>query len=336
MQLKDLENQKLKSELNNLKYATDKVNNNVFKQGNFTLGDINLQMGGMMANNRRTPFDLFLPGNEFFCQNETRNVDLDNEERSLLHVNAHEMDHLRILSQIPIGTELYRFKMEQFKDLSSVRIEMEKVIQEQRLQKLKRNFERQRRHEDRWYDNEKWIDDHRKFIIGARIRKEGKPITEDYDLNSGFIVHWDFDLGLPKDSRTCQTVFGIYCNGETVLSQKLVESTDCEVESQDFNRTINAQKHHIFDVPPNKNTLMIMEVQTNGPDGMVSYGWTQIDLFDEKGKLKFFFFIKKKKLLNYNKYFFIFSIMAFSSNFLIFNFFKKLKFLLFDFIILQK
>ena len=64
------------------------------------------------------PWDLFSRKNEFFLQNEVRGVDLSEEERTLVSLNAQEIDAMRILSRIPVGTELYRFKVEQYKELS--------------------------------------------------------------------------------------------------------------------------------------------------------------------------------------------------------------------------
>ena len=43
---------------------------------------------------------------------------------------------------MPVNSELYRFKMDQYKESSSVRTEIEKVLQEQRLEKIRRDFER--------------------------------------------------------------------------------------------------------------------------------------------------------------------------------------------------
>lgn len=37
---------------------------------------------------------------------------------------------MRVISRIPVGTELYRFKMEQYKELSTMRAEIEKIVQE--------------------------------------------------------------------------------------------------------------------------------------------------------------------------------------------------------------
>lgn len=45
-----------------------------------------------------------------------------------MNLTAQEVDQLRMLSKIPVGTELYRFKMEQFKELSNTRVEIEKIV----------------------------------------------------------------------------------------------------------------------------------------------------------------------------------------------------------------
>lgn len=199
MMLKDVENQKLKSELEVLKQGSH-LNLNTLKQGNFSLNDMNMKINGIDPNmNVKNPFDIFLPQKEFFLQNEVRSVDLSEEERILMNLQAQEVDALRVISRIPIGTELYRFKMEQFKELSTTRAEIEKIVQEQRLQRLRRDFEKIRRDEDRKFDNEKWVDDQRKFIIAQRLRKDlDRPQSRGerkYDPNEGLIVHWDFVLG---------------------------------------------------------------------------------------------------------------------------------------------
>jgi len=45
--------------------------------------------------------------------------------------------------------------MEQFKELSTVKSEMEKIANEQKLQRTRMEFEYERREEDREFDNEK-------------------------------------------------------------------------------------------------------------------------------------------------------------------------------------
>ena len=58
------------------------------------------------------PFQIFIPQREYIFQNEPRTVDLNKEERYILKMSQEEVDDLRIMSKIPVGTELYRFKME--------------------------------------------------------------------------------------------------------------------------------------------------------------------------------------------------------------------------------
>jgi hypothetical protein len=136
-----------------------------------------------------------------------RGVDLTEEERVLISLTAQETDAMRIISRIPVGTELYRFKMEQFKELSTMRSEIDKIVQEQRLQDAKRDFEMERREEDRVYENEKWVDDNRKFIIENRLRKDNtikRAPPGAYNPSIGFVIHWDYTLGLPRRTNYAQ------------------------------------------------------------------------------------------------------------------------------------
>ena len=57
-------------------------------------------------------------------QNKVRSVDLDEEERALVNLEAWDHDSLRLLGSLPIGTELYRFMMDQYKEQSRTRREI--------------------------------------------------------------------------------------------------------------------------------------------------------------------------------------------------------------------
>lgn len=136
---------------------------------------------------------------------------------------------------------------------------------------------------------------------------------------------------MPRRNDFSQIVFGIYVNGATIYSPKLVEPHDCEVETSTTNRCIFGESHQIFDVPPNPDTLMIFEVQLPTSRNVEenvgkteSYGWTQLDLFDTTKDLKsndisffiykFLFTLFPFSLLNHN---FIFK------SFLIFPIFRR-------------
>ncbi|EGR31823.1 hypothetical protein IMG5_101270 [Ichthyophthirius multifiliis] len=248
--------------------------------------------------NSENPFSIFTIKNEFFLHNEVRSVDLDKEERTIMNISQQEIDDLRVLSRIPVGTELYRFKMEQYKQLSTTRAEIEKIVQEQRLAKMRRKFELERKYMDRKFDNQRWIDDQRRWILASKIRNEQENtdevnIPKDYDTNQGFLVHWDYILGLPRRISLSQIVFGIYTKNQTIFQPKLVDPHDTEIESAQTVRCIIGDQNQIFDIPADPETLIIMEVQIpqskNLQDNIGrtdTFGWTQVDLFDYKRTLK--------------------------------------------------
>lgn len=49
--------------------------------------------------------------------------------------------------------------MDQYKELSTMRSEVEKVLQEQRLERIRRDFEKQKYEDDRRYNHEKWLEE---------------------------------------------------------------------------------------------------------------------------------------------------------------------------------
>jgi hypothetical protein len=49
---------------------------------------------------------------------------------------------LRILSKLPKDSEIYQYKMNQYREMSTMRAEMEKMLQEQRIEKIRRDFEK--------------------------------------------------------------------------------------------------------------------------------------------------------------------------------------------------
>ena len=93
---------------------------------------------GTIAGPHGDPF----PEDFAFVQNQIRSEDLEVEERAAVSLAYQDYDELRVLSRMPVNSELYRFKMDQYKESSSVRTEIEKVLQEQRLEKIRRDFER--------------------------------------------------------------------------------------------------------------------------------------------------------------------------------------------------
>jgi hypothetical protein len=100
---------------------------------------------------------------------------LEVEERALLSLGLQEYDNMRILGKLPVNSELYRYKMDQFKEASTIRGEVEKVFQEQRLEKIRRDFEKQKYEDERRYNHDRWLEDQKREILGAKLKNNNEP-----------------------------------------------------------------------------------------------------------------------------------------------------------------
>lgn len=245
-------------------------------------------------------------------QNKARNPDLNDFERMFTYMSAQEADHLRMMMGIPIGTDLYRFKTEQFKEISTTRAEVEKLTYEQALRSMKKGYEMQNRENDKIYDYLNWVDENRKLILKSRISKdlavfprlefagppepERKPEPEKlkgiprkkkrrgYDPTEGFVVYWDYNLGLPKEiADKTQFDFQIVRHGEILYDTEEMGASMNMAESARTMRCIFGEKSIIKGIPVDPETLMIWKVKMpseEDPDTFTEIGWTQIDLFD--------------------------------------------------------
>lgn len=119
------------------------------------------------------------PEDFVFRQNEFRVEDLEIEERALMHLQAQDYDQLRQVVKLPVNSELYRYKMDQFKEISTMRAEVDKVLQEQRLEKIRRDFEKQKYEDERRFKYEKWLEDQKRAILEAKLRNAANQAPPD-------------------------------------------------------------------------------------------------------------------------------------------------------------
>ena len=70
--------------------------------------------------------------------NNARNKDLNDFERAFTFMSASEADNLRMIKGIPVGTDLYRYKVEQLKETGTMISEVEKLGYEQMLRQMKK------------------------------------------------------------------------------------------------------------------------------------------------------------------------------------------------------
>ena len=97
------------------------------------------------------------------------------EERALMNLAAQEYDQLRLISKLPVNSELYRYKMDQYKEISTMRTEVEKVLQEQRLEKIRRDYEKQKYEDERRFNHERWLEEQKRQILEAKLRNPPPP-----------------------------------------------------------------------------------------------------------------------------------------------------------------
>ena len=53
---------------------------------------------------------------------------MEAEERALANLAAQELDQIRVLQKLPKDSDLYKHKLKQFKDITAMRTEVEKVL----------------------------------------------------------------------------------------------------------------------------------------------------------------------------------------------------------------
>jgi hypothetical protein len=122
-------------------------------------------------------------GKNPFIANMTKNPDLNLFERTAIGVQAMEIDGVRFMKDLPIGTDLYRYKLEQTKELGTMRAELLKVLDEIRLKGVKRRFEMLQGRDQKSLEDQMWADEQMKAIILKQLRKHfGKEVAmEMYD-----------------------------------------------------------------------------------------------------------------------------------------------------------
>ncbi|XP_030047956.1 coiled-coil domain-containing protein 17 [Microcaecilia unicolor] len=121
-----------------------------------------------------------------------------------------------------------------------------------------------------------------------------------YDPISGFVVFFDFLLGLDPSYRVCRMVVGLYNNGQEMGHPFSLPAAYCEISSMSTfpenrrqNMAILATKQAIPRIRPSPNFALIMELQASGAydiygqevSHLVSRGWTKMDIFDHQNRV---------------------------------------------------
>ncbi len=99
-------------------------------------------------------------------------------------MNAQEYDSLNLLAKIPKTSELYQVKLKQYQELSKLRDEYKKEAQQKRIDKMKREFEYEKKIMEKEMQNAIWVDENRKMMLAQQINivKNQEQWQKDQDL----------------------------------------------------------------------------------------------------------------------------------------------------------
>lgn len=227
-----------------------------------------------------------------------------------------EKELRRALGFLSTESDLYRQTLLQILEVTQIISELEKVVEEQRLQmeweqerqapggsdyaRLKREAAARLRKnvfgEENYAlnDNGELDEAEMKKDIVARLRRNAFGDTEPkaYDRNVGFNVMFEMISGLPRKYAYCQVVYAVYRKGEMVTTPKMVEPHKCKLGHGFSAQCAFNENYTVFDVSQSMDALMIFEFQCMFESGIQTQGkpeaagWTMIDLFDMMKTLK--------------------------------------------------
>ena len=182
----------------------------------------------------------------------------DAETDNVLHnIAGQEQELLRIISNIPENSAMYKAKSEKLQNVVRKRVELEKMLYN-------------RADYDQYY-KEKVIDDQKKDNIAQWLRRdislfEKEQASQKYRAADGFLIYWDYILNLLKEFRRVQIIYGIYNRGSTVFEPRMVDLTDInDTTHPNFAQVIFDINHLCRDIEPHPDSLLIFEVQVPVP-----------------------------------------------------------------------
>ena len=264
--------------------------------------------------------------------NRLRNPRLTLMERNIAFMDSTEVDELRVLERLPVGSKERGFKFQQFQDASVNRQELKKLCMEEQLKLDIKQYDIYGQKMEAEFNNKNWVDEHRKKIIGDRQRRDFAPEPMlflkkqnlnngegsggmkynkgmDFDLNKelnqkrkgydpkqGFIVYWDYIIGIVNDmglkdfisTHNILFIISVVCEGETLVEPFVIDPKPIETQGKNKIKSTLIDQIDLQNILVNPETLLIWEIQlvSESEEETKLLGWTQIDLFEISNDLK--------------------------------------------------
>ncbi|OCU00881.1 coiled-coil domain-containing protein 17 [Xenopus laevis] len=189
------------------------------------------------------------------------------------------------------------------KNVKALNAELEVLKQELEIQRLKKRIktagiQRANRQTSAFHHMEEQkagTANHVRNLLDYNIGLEPAP----YDPISGFVVFYDFLLGLDPSYRVCRLAVSLSSGGLEIGSSSLLPPVYCGAALSTFhdskrqNTALLATKQAVPRVRPSPNISLIMELQASGgydPYGhevsqLIPRGWVKIDIFDHQNRV---------------------------------------------------
>ena len=239
------------------------------------------------------------PSGTIFAQNEDRADDLEEEEKALLNLAAQEYDSLQMLSRLDPESDLYKYKLQQYKEMSAYRANVEKALQKQRLEKISFDLDFKKKQMAGVVAPELnsvgAIEKEKRKSLLASLHKQYAAqaqnqaiISPVYDQSIGFSIGIDFAFNLPQEVSKLQVVYGVFSPSTSLMEALQVGPITAKPDKNkplstcimNYNKTIKF-------IPAVPDLQLILEVQGVDLDGSAfTIGWSFINLFDVISRLK--------------------------------------------------
>ncbi|KAG7322808.1 hypothetical protein KOW79_014154 [Hemibagrus wyckioides] len=139
------------------------------------------------------------------------------------------------------------------------------------------------------------LEEPRSSSLTKHLRKESDP--SHYDPTTGFVVFYDFLLGLCPSYRVCRLMVGIYSGDVCLGSPSILPPVYCDSVSSprhgEEGKAILATKQAVPEVQPASSISLVMQLQASGGYDIYGYevthlaprGWLKLHLFDHHNRL---------------------------------------------------
>lgn len=166
----------------------------------------------------------------------------------LQYMITSEEEMINILKKLPEGSVMHRVRHTKFKEVSRLRIELERLLVNLAAEYRRPLFPPV-------------------TVVEApprpTVRPETPPDAIPKRYDGDFVIYWDYILNLLDKFQAAQIIYGLYNKGETILQPRVVSISDnmsANFLAQKMGYCMYDIYHHVKQIEANPDTLLIFEV----------------------------------------------------------------------------